>query len=325
MARRSGEAAVIAAFCGALRTKTRSEDAELFRLGGAGLAVSIDTLVASTDIPPTMSLRDAARKSVASCVSDFAAKGVRPAAAVVSVILPRRISAAQVRQISGGIAAGAREFGICVLGGDTNEGKEIAISVCVLGRTPRRVPRRAGSRVGDIIMTTGAFGYAAAGLVVAVSPRRLAGSARFLSRARRALIRPTPPLAFCLRSSASFTASMDSSDGLAATLHEMAAQSGVRFELDALPVGSGVREFAALNGLDAADLVLYGGEEYETVFTCRQAACASLQRRASALGVDLCKIGRVVRGRGVYATDSAARFRVKDRAWQHLLHSKLYA
>ena len=316
--RTASEASAIAAFRRALGTGRRGEDVELFGLGRARLAVSIDTLVASTDVPPAVSMRDAARKAVASCVSDFAAKGVRPSAAVVSVVLARGIPQARVGQISRGTADAAREFGVRIIGGDTNGGEDTAITVCAVGAAPRRVPRRSGARAGDAVMVTGPFGYAAAGLAVALSTKRLRGPAAFVGRAARAFARPSPPLGFCARSAASFTSSMDSSDGLAATLCEMASQSGARFEIDELPAARGLGEFAALNGLDARELVLYGGEEYETVFTCPPAARARLARRAARMGVGLCEIGRVARGRGVYARDGRGRFRVEDRGWQHL-------
>ncbi len=312
------ESSVIRIFGRALRTRGQSEDVEVFGLGSSKVAAAVDTLVASTDIPPSMSLRDAARKAVAACVSDFAAKGIRPGAGLVSVVLPKGITRAQVGRLARGVAEASGEFGFRVLGGDTSGGREIAISVCIIGSRPRRMPRRAGARAGDLIMTTGLFGLAPAGLYIAMSAKKPKGPAKFATQARREFMRPSPPLEFCVRSSASFSSSMDSSDGLGATLNEMAAQSRVRFELDSLPVADGLYGFASTNKLDPLELVLYGGEEYSTVFTCRPSARTRLKRRAAAMGLELCEIGRVVRGRGVYATHSGTRFRVQNRGWKHL-------
>ena len=61
------------------------EDVESFKIGKKHLIVKVDTLVESTDLPPGMELVDAARKSIVSCVSDFAAKGVRPIFGIVIV------------------------------------------------------------------------------------------------------------------------------------------------------------------------------------------------------------------------------------------------
>ena len=53
-----------------------------------GIVIKSDMLVASTDIPPGMEAWQVARKSVVSCISDLAAKGVRPYAAVISLGIP---------------------------------------------------------------------------------------------------------------------------------------------------------------------------------------------------------------------------------------------
>lgn len=312
------ESMVIEAFRRALRIKTDSDDVELFGLDSATICATVDTLVASTDVPPTMSLRNAARKAVASCVSDFAAKGIRPSVGLVSVVLPKKITKSQINQLAAGTAEAAREFGIQILGGDTNEGNETAISVCIIGKRPRRIPRRGGAHAGDLIMTTGAFGTASVGLYISMSRQKLKGAKKFMLRARREFMRPSPPLEFCVHSSALFSSSMDSSDGLGTTLHEMASQSRVRFEIDALPIDDGLYKFASCNKLDALELVLYGGEEYATVFTCKRSARTALQRRADKLGIQLYEIGHVLKGRGVYATNLGNRFRVQNRGWKHL-------
>ena len=319
MRRTLDEVGIIAEFRRALALGSDGDDVELLRLGGARLVAKVDTLVASTDVPRGMTAREAARKSVVSCVSDFAAKGARPRLALASVTLRPATPRLRVRQLASGLAAAAAEFGVSVIGGDTNEGADESITVCMLGDAPARPPRRAGARAGDAVMVTGPFGHAAAGLAVAMSRRRLVGPARFMARARRALVRPTPPLEFCVKSAPAFTSSMDSSDGLAATLWEIASQGRVGLEIDTLPVGAGVGKFAALNGLDAMDLVLYGGEEYETVFTCRQSSRAALRRRAASLGIDLLEIGRITRGHGVRATGHSGNITIRNSGWRHLL------
>ena len=110
-----------------------SEDVEFFSIGDTKVIVKVDTLVQSTDIPSRMSLKDAARKSVVACVSDFAAKGVKPKFAIISVILPSGITSKKIDEITSGFAKASKEFGIQILGGDTNEGKEIALTVCLSG------------------------------------------------------------------------------------------------------------------------------------------------------------------------------------------------
>ncbi|MEM2936836.1 MAG: AIR synthase related protein [Candidatus Bathyarchaeia archaeon] len=66
------------------------DDVSAVQLDGNRLAVvKTDMLVGKTDVPPGMSLRQAARKAVVMNISDFAAKGVKPLIVLSSIGLPR--------------------------------------------------------------------------------------------------------------------------------------------------------------------------------------------------------------------------------------------
>ena len=110
-----------------------SEDVEVFRLGNEQCAVCVDTLVESTDIPKGSKLADISRKSIVSSVSDFAAKGIVPKFCIISLTLPKKISKNHVQEISSGFSDACKEFKIQLLGGDTNQGKEISIHVVLFG------------------------------------------------------------------------------------------------------------------------------------------------------------------------------------------------
>ena len=60
---------------------------------------------------------------------------------------------------------------------------------------------------------------------------------------------------------------MDSSDGLSTTLNEMSNQSKKKFVITRMPSENDVFDFASSSRLNANDLILNGGEEYEIVAT----------------------------------------------------------
>ena len=68
-------------------------------------------LVGRTDVPPGMSWRQAGRKAVAMCVSDFAAKGVSPRVMLVSLGIPRSLDDAGIRALAKGLRDGMDEWG----------------------------------------------------------------------------------------------------------------------------------------------------------------------------------------------------------------------
>ena len=92
-----------------------------------------DMLVGKTDVPPNMSLWQAARKALVMNVSDFASKGVQPTAALVSLGLPRGCMRKDIEEIARGLNAGAREYDAYVIGGDTSEASDLTIAVSLYG------------------------------------------------------------------------------------------------------------------------------------------------------------------------------------------------
>ena len=290
------------------------EDVESYNFGAKKIILKIDTLVASTDIPPKMSLGQAARKSVVACVSDFASKGIQPKAAIISVNLPSKITSKQVSEIAKGFKAASGEFGIEILGGDTNEGKEIVFSVCLFGSADGIVKRK-GARPGDFIFVTGPFGYTSAGLQILLG--NLRGKDSFSAKAKSSVLRPKPKLEYCLKNKNYFSSAMDSSDGLSTTLNEMARQSRCKFVINNIPAPKGIKGFAKKYKKSLEKLVFHGGEEYETVFTVSKANRAKIISNSKKTKTPIIEIGFVSKGNGVFLEEDQKLLPLKDLGWRH--------
>jgi len=282
---------------------------------GSWIVLKSDMLVGSTDVPPGMSLWQAARKAVVATVSDFAAKGVKPLALIVSLGLPVSLGRRGIREIGLGLDKGAREYGCPIIGGDTNQSDELIIDCMGAGEAdPRKLVRRDGARPGDVVAVTGEFGKAAAGLRILLS-----GKKSTLSRNQaltNAVLLPKARLdeGVALASSGGVTSSIDSSDGLAWSLHQLARASRVRFFLETLPIAREAVGFGDAYGVSPARLALYGGEEYELVVTIGREALARVKRRVPSL----IPIGRVFNGPPtVSAKIGGKSFPVAPRGWEH--------
>jgi thiamine-monophosphate kinase len=273
-------------------------------------------LVESTDVPPGMTYRQAARKAVAMCVSDFAAKGVRPEAFMVSVGLKRGVSAQQVAELGFGLADAEREYGVHLVGGDTSEAKELVIDCIMVGFAKKLVPR-SGASAGDVLVVTGQFGRQPAGLKILAEGA--SANRAFGANARRSVLLPRPRLDVGLALAPFLTSSMDSSDGLARSIHTLARESEVGFEVSRLPAAEGVGAFARANGLDAMKLVLEGGEEYEIVGTVKASALSRAEEAVRIVGGRLIVIGRATRRKGVVQLRArGSRMAIRDVGWTHL-------
>ena len=291
-----------------------SEDVEVFRLGSEQFAVSVDTLVESTDIPKGSKLSDISRKSVVSSVSDFAAKGISPNFCIISLNLPSKITQAQVEEISKGFTKACKEFGIQLLGGDTNRGNEISIHIVLFGKA-KKIVKRNSSKIGDVVCTTGPFGYTSAALNIMLKNKK--SSKEFTKKAKKMFFSPTPPLDFGIKSANLMTGSMDSSDGLASCLNEMASQSKKKFVIDNLPVNPDIIEFSKKNRTDLLELVFTGGEEFEIVFTVNPKNLKKIHSIGKNLGINIIEIGYVIKGKGVFLSDHSKWLEFWYKGWDH--------
>jgi thiamine-monophosphate kinase len=290
------------------------EDVEFFKIGKKYAVVKIDTLVESTDSPPGTKLEDLARKSLISCISDFAAKGVKPIFGIVSLTIPKKYTKLKIKNLAVGFKKTAKEFQIKILGGDTNEGKELVISFSLFGFS-KKIVKRKGARTNDLIICSGPFGYSAAGLSILLQNKKC--SKPFGVKAKKAVFRPSCRLDLGLKNKNYFSSSMDSSDGLSTTLSEMSKQSKKRFVITQLPSEKDVFNFASSNRLDVNNLIFNGGEEYEIVATINPKHLIKMKKYARKNRIRLYEIGYVARGEGVFYQKNGRLIRIKDEGWQH--------
>ena len=267
-----------------------------------GIVIKSDMLVASTDVPSGMKPWQAARKSIVSCISDLAAKGVRPHAAVISLGIPKSCSTRRpnIEGLAEGFAIASNEFGVKIVGGDTNEAGELVIDCTMIGFPRFKVPTRNGAKPGDFVIISGAFGFAPAGLAILLQDANaITVSSSFRKHAVKSVLEPYPRQSFGLALARYFSSSIDSSDGLAVSLYELASQSeGVDIIIYGIPAVEGLDKFAEENSLDKHELVFHGGEEYEIVATISHTKIRQAEAAARKAGVSLHVIGRVQRGSG---------------------------
>ena len=291
-----------------------SEDVEVFSLGKIKIIVKTDTMVQSTDIPQKMKLLDAARKSVIACVSDFASKGVKPRYGIISINLPKTISKKEIDSIANGFKKACKEYEISIIGGDTNEGKEIVFNVCIFGKSNKIVTRK-GSNKGDLIFTTGPFGYTSVGLDILLNNSKK--RSYLIKKSLKSVTSPKPRLDYGLKNKKYFTSAMDSSDGLSTTLNEMSKQSKKKFVINKIPLNKDLEMYIKKYNFNLNSIVFHGGEEYEFVFTIPPKHKKRIIENSKLLKTPIIEIGYVTSGKGVYLKKNEETTILKDLGWKH--------
>ncbi len=306
-----------------LGTQTESplphpDDASALRLpDGRYLVLKTDMFVRRTDAPRGMRHSQMGRKSVVMCASDLAAKGAAPQAFMHSMGVPPGYPSKRILELVGGVISACNEYGISFLGGDLGESKDLLVAGFMVG-VADRIVRRSGASPGDILAVTGPFGDTSSAFEILL--KRRCAPPRLRRRLIRRVYQPRArvDLGVALASTGWVTSSMDSSDGLAFTLHELAKSSGVRFVLSRVPVSRHAEEFASIHKIPAEELALYGGEEYEIVLTIKPDAIGKAQDVAERYGGRLLAIGKVEDGSGVFLSDGSTKRPIEARGWEHL-------
>lgn len=205
-------------------------------------------------------------------ISDIAAMGGIPTHAVVTLGVPKDVDVKKLLQFQKGLNKLAKKYKIDIVGGDTvSSPKAIVVSITLMGQVEKKyILTRSGAKVGNQILVTGKFGKPASlNYKLSPKPYTLYPVARKIAKSKLA------------------TSMIDSSDGLARSLQEISKASKVSFKLDfdSIPIAKGA----------TLDHALYGGEEYELVFTAPKKNINKLKK------IVKCKVvGEIVaKGKGI--------------------------
>lgn len=219
--------------------------------------ITTDMLHETTDFPAGTTRYAAGWRAVGASLSDVAAMGADATAAVAVYAAPTFD-----REALSAFVDGARDVceavGAAYVGGDLDSHDEFTVATTAIGETDAPVFRD-GAQPGDAVCVTGTFGRSAAALELFREGDDERANDLFRFEPRVADGRALAPVA---------TAMMDSSDGLARSLHQLAGASDCGFEIerDAVPIDDAVREIADTER-ERREYGLFFGEDFELVFT----------------------------------------------------------
>jgi thiamine-monophosphate kinase len=252
------------------------------------LLVGVDQVLDSVHFDSNVhSPREIGRKAMNRNLSDCAAMGCLPAAAVVTVALPKGVGDAYAKELFLGVKEAGDAFGAPIVGGDTSTwtGK-LVVTVTILGRSDGVQPiTRSGAKVGDSIYVTGPLGGSLPGRHMSFAPRVFEGR----SLAKSGLV----------------SSMIDLSDGISRDLRHICQASGVGalLDADAIPIHEDAIEMRR-DGHSPLDHALHDGEDYELLFTAQA-------------GYRFPCIGRITDLPGISLRKGEAIEALEPKAWEH--------
>jgi thiamine-monophosphate kinase len=264
------------------------DDCAVLPCGDQLMVATTDMLHSTTDFVDGMTDWQIGWMSAAVTISDIASMGAAPKYVLIAVGLDRWEHLAGIMQ---GAQDCSKKFGAAIIGGDIDHHDELTVVTTGLGLVDRvHIVRREGARAGDLVCITGVPGQAQGWLD---------GYKQF----EKALFEPQPRVAEGqLLSHGGVTAMMDNSDGIALSLYDLMSVNECGFSLDSgkVPRPAGVPEPLA------RELALYGGGDYELIFTLAP-------DRYPVAGVPCTVIGKAIPEKAVLADGKP----MEKRGYQH--------
>jgi thiamine-monophosphate kinase len=271
------------------------DDCAVLRPGSVPWVVTTDMLMDGTDfVLAEAGPQRVGRKALAVNLSDLAAMAAEPIGAVVAVVLPRG-QPGLAEELYRGIRDRADEFGIPIVGGDTNSWNgPLVISITAFGEAERPI-LRSGAKPGDWLFVTGPLGGSILGHHLDFTPRL-----------REAL---------ALRSAVELHAMIDISDGLSQDLHHVLKESrcGAVLDAGAIPIADDARTLAAQSGKSPLEHALGDGEDFELAFAVSADDGAKLLRESP---VPVWKIGEC-EAEGYWIVEGGTRRPLMPTGWVH--------
>jgi thiamine-monophosphate kinase len=248
-------------------------------------------------------------RALAVNLSDLAAMGASPRAALLSLALPATLEVETFDQLLRGLLTLAAAHGVILAGGNiTYTPGPLMLDVTAIGAVrPRRLLARSGARAGDDVYVTGTLGDAAVGLQRLLEACRT-GTTLTDGPGVERYLRPEPRVraGMLLGRNRAASSCMDVSDGLADCARQVAEASDVGMTIDAstIPVAKDVREWEERMGRDPLAPALGGGDDYELFFTVRPAHRGRLRTVCQQLGdLPITRIGVVTKARDLVLKD----------------------
>ena len=211
--------------------------------------VTTDPVIHGQHFDDSVPARAVGAKLLKRNLSDIAAMGGRPVAAVISLALAPETSVAWLREFYLGLAATARQFDVKIVGGDITQGPAnfFGAFLTLHGESTGRLITRRGAKRGDAIFVTGRLGGSRAGHHYRFTPRLAEG--QWLARQR------------------DIVAMMDVSDGIAKDIQALTPSGLVASVSPTLvPVSAAARKLGKITQEPGWVHALTDGEDYELLF-----------------------------------------------------------
>ncbi|MBW2983917.1 thiamine-phosphate kinase [Candidatus Woesearchaeota archaeon] len=247
------------------------DDAAVLKLGGKLFVITTDTLVENDHFSlKWFSPKQVGMKAIEINASDVGAMGGKPRYALVSLVLKPDTPVEFVDGLYKGMREAGEKHGIEIIGGNVTHGKELVIDIDMIGEVEKQnLCLRSNAKPGDFILVSGDAGKSTAALHLFRKSKLNKKNKNNFKKIIEAHTEPKARFDKVKKFIKYINAMIDVSDGIASDITRLCEQSNVGAVIyaDNIPIADETKKAAKLLGENALDYALYGGEDFELVFT----------------------------------------------------------
>ena len=249
------------------------------------IVISTDNLSEGIHFFGTENPSDIAKKCLRVNLSDMAAMGAKPIFYNLALSIPKDKAEAFIPAFASGLEEDQEMFNLKLIGGDlTSSLKHINITISIFGETSSgHAISRSGAQPNDILYVTGYLGLSKIGL------DNFSSNLEIFNEAKQKYLLPQPRvnLGFAVRKIA--TSMIDISDGLVQDSMHLATNSNLSLELNVKKIP--LPNYSFLEADEILNAALYGGDDYELLFSSKFGHDAYLKRLSKKTNIKITKIG----------------------------------
>lgn len=247
--------------------------------------LSSETFMEGVDFDLTyVPLHHLGYKLATAAVSDIYAMNGTPEALLINLAVPNKFSVDMLKEIYRGIGTAGKDHEFQIVGGDLTASHQIlsATVSCYGSVNPQKITYRSGARMDDAVCVTGDLGGAIAGLRILMREKEFweeqesqqafqpdlddyeyVVKRQLVPIARRDFVRQLSDMNIVPSSM------IDITQGIASDLQQLslASEVGAHIYQTALPIALDTRHVADEMKEDVDKYALYGGEDFELMFT----------------------------------------------------------
>lgn len=248
-------------------------------------------------------------KAIEINVSDVAAMGATPKYVLISLGLPHDVEVEFVEKMYEGMWKSCDKHEIDIIGGNMTHSNQIIISVTLTGIVDKKnLSLRIGAKPGDYIMVSGYLGNGRAGL------RLFQENINGNKKAKKRYLEPKAKIEHALKITPFVNSMIDVSDGLAPEVKHICDESrcGAIIHKEKIPVLEDVRNVAKLFDEDEYEYALFGGEDFELVYTVPEENIDKVEGFI---------VGEITKEKDIFLSSSAGKEKIDKSGYDHFSNS----